>query len=230
MRAFIITLVVVVVLGLGLAWYIQHNKTSYKEGSVLRETGDLLTPAKPETLLRTPQDYHVLQDQGGVPRAEAEKSGLVTASYAYLAATEPIQISKGVEQVGGVSLGDKSYDFCFKFNSTPPEEQYLEFNLVGKWDQLHFGFGFDDSHPSDPDKKWSIEFRVETDGKVAFGPLTLTPVDRPVFNEVDVTGVNRVTFVIKRVGFDNPFTPVLVDPFVLKTTSENTDEQSNSSP
>jgi len=220
MRAFIITLVIVVVLGLVLAWYVQRNKTSYEEGSLLRETGEILTPAEPEPLLRTPQDYHILQDQGGVPRAEAEKAGLVTDSYAYLAATAPIQISSGVEQVGELSLNDKPYDFCFKFNTTPPEEQYLEFNLLGKWDELHFGFGYDDAHPSDPDNKWSIEFRIETDGKVTFGPVLLTPVDRPVFNKVDVSGVNRVTFVIKRVGFQNPFAPVLVDPFVVKITSE----------
>jgi hypothetical protein len=220
MRAFIITLVVVVVLGLGLAWYVQHNKSAYAKGSILRKTGELLTPAQPEPLLRTPQDYHLLQDQGGVPREEAEKSGLSTDSYAYLATMEPIQISKGVEQVGGISLNDKHYDFCYKFNSTPPEEQYLEFNLLGKWDELHFGFGYDDSHPSDPDNKWSIEFRAEADGKAVFGPVDLTPVDKPVFNKLEVSGVNRVTFVIRRIGFENPFTPVLVDPFVIKLTSD----------
>lgn len=220
MRAFLITLIIVVLAGLGMAWYLQRNAANYEGDSLLGKTSDYLTPDNPEPVLRTPVSYHLLEDQGGIPRAEAEASGLVTDQYAYLAATEPIQISDGVEPASALTVGGKPYDFCFKFNTTPPEQQYLEFNLLGQWDELHFGFGFDDKHPSDPKEQWAIEFRVETDGAVAFGPIELTPVDRPEFAKVETTGVNRVTFVTKRIGYRNPFAPVVVDPFVIKLPEE----------
>ncbi|HES57982.1 MAG TPA: hypothetical protein ENO21_00970, partial [Firmicutes bacterium] len=158
MRAFLITLIIVVLAGLGLAWYLQRNAASYEEDSLLGKTSDYLTPDKPEPVLRTPVSYHVLEDQGGIPRDEAEAAGLVTDRYAFLAATEPIQISTGIEQVEHITVAGKPYDFSFKFNTTRPEQQYLEFNLLSEWDELHFGFGFDDKHGSDPQEKWAIEF------------------------------------------------------------------------
>lgn len=220
MRAFLITLVVVVLAGLGLAWYLQQNAGEFEEGSLLGKTGKYLTPDEPEPVLRTPVSYHVLQDQGGIPRAEAEQAGLVTEDYTILAGTEPIQSSAGIIQVKHITVDGKPYDFSYQFGTTRPEQQFLEFNLLRKWDELHFGFGFDDKHGSDPKKNWTIEFRVETDGEVAFGPVVLTPVDEPVFTKVETTGVSRVTFVSKRIGYLNPFEPVVIDPFVIKTPAD----------
>lgn len=172
--------------------------------------------AQPEEVLRTPVDYHQLQGLGGVPIEEATRAGLVSQNYAYLRSLEPIQIAEGIELPKRVRLGGKHYDLAYEFTSTVPQDQVLEFNLLGGWEELHFGFGFKDEEGSDPNAKWAIEFSVLVDGKTAFGPERLSPVGKPAFAKVDVSGANRVTFISKRIGGANPFSPVLVDPFVKK--------------
>lgn len=175
-----------------------------------------LTEPPVETPALTPEDYHVLGGRGGVPLAEATRAGLATDSYAYLYSMDPINSDRGISQQSGIKLGGLNYDLGYIFESRPGETQSLEFNLLGQWSELHFGFGFTDNEASDPENKWAIEFSINVDGETRYGPESLTPVDKPVFSRVDVLDANRVTFVVKRVNSSNPFAPVLVDPFVLK--------------
>jgi len=205
-KKFLITLIVVAILGCGTYYYMLNS-------------GKVQLPV-PEELFRTPESYHMLEGVGGVPISEAKQAGLTTAEYAYLRAMEPIQIAKGIEMPERVRLGGKSYDLAYKFNTTPPKDQVLEFNLLGNWDEVHFGFGFEDDEGSDPDKLWGIELIVQVDGEARAGIERLSPVDKPYFTKIDVAGANRITFVSRRIGSGNLFAPVLVDPFVLKLDSQ----------
>jgi hypothetical protein len=213
-RAFLTTVLILVLLGVAVGYYLWSNAERFSQGSVLHKAGKLVRPDTPPPPARIPEDYVILEGQGGVPRAEAERAGLATERYAYLSTFTPTQISAGIVPESGVVMRGQNYDFCYRFNPMHEEMQYLEFNLNGKWDELHFGFGFDDKHPSDPEKKWSLELTVQCDGQPGLPPHVITPVDKPVFAMVDVRGVQRVTLVCRRIGQVNPFTPVLVDPFV----------------
>ena len=214
MRRFItLLLLVVLILGAVAAYYYYTQSAASK---LIPPISDLVQPEPPQPPARTPQDYHILEDQGGIPKAEANRAGLTSADYAYLSAMVPTHISDGIEKVTEISVRGLNYDFCYRFNSTPPEMQSLEFNLNAQWEELHFGFGFDDAHPSDPEHRWGIELVVQVDGNDVYGPIEVTPVTDPLFAKVNVIGVHRVTFVSRRIGFKNPFAPVLLDPFVRK--------------
>lgn len=174
-------------------------------------------PATPPPA-RGPQDYHVLQDQGGIPKEEALRAGLAGAGYSYLRNMTPIQISEGVGQTDGITVRGKRYDLCYRFETPPPSEQYLEYNLGAKWDTLEFGFGFTDAEPSDPSGKWAIVLEIQLDGKPAYTSPELKPTDKPLFMSLPVTGMNRLLIVVRRIGMQNLFGPILLDPF-LKTTA-----------
>jgi len=210
MKAFLITVVVALLLVAAGLWYAQNNPDKLPED--VRQTlavGEDVTPPA-----RGPQDYHMLQDQGGIPRAEAERAGLVSADYAYLCAYPPLRIDPGIEQISSAKCNSKLYDFSYRFNSTHPEDQVLEFNIHGEWDELTFGFGFADDEPSDPTGMLGIELIVQGDGKEIFGPELISPVTDPIFTELEVKGVRHLTFISKRVGYENGFAPLLLDPFV----------------
>jgi len=219
MRRFIVVLIVVIlILGAVAAYYF------YSQGladDLIPPIGELVQPEPPPPPARTPQDYHILEDQGGIPKAEANRAGLIGDDYAYLSAMVPTNISDGIEKLAEITIRGLPYDFCYRFKSTPPEMQSLEFNLNAQWEELHFGFGFDDAHPSDPEHRWSIELTVQADGTDVYGPVEITPVTDPLFTKVNVTGVHRVTFVSRRIGFKNPFAPVLLDPFVRNYSQAN---------
>jgi hypothetical protein len=214
---FTVLILVVVTAAVGLLLYTMADR--FEAGTPLSRAARLLRPVPPEIPARRPVDYLVLQQMGGIPQAEAERAGIATDSYAYLRTFAPLQTSQGITEVTGILLGGKSYDFCYQFNTAPPEKQYLEFNLEGKWDELHFGFGFDDTHASDPEQKWSIELTIQGDGAELMAPQLLSPVGKPYFGKVAVKGVSRVTFTSRRLGYINPFAPVLVDPFVIRAAT-----------
>lgn len=220
MRAFFITFIIVIIVAAGTAYWLWLNADRMPEGTILKQAGQAMHTEQPEPPARAPEDYHILQTLGGIPLSEATRGGLVSADYAYLQAIEPIQISEGVEPIEGARVAGLSYDLGFQFVTRPPAEQYLEFNINGKWDELHLGFGFDDSHPSDPEDKWAIELTILGDGKELLEPTTLKPTMKPMFTSLNVSGVNRLAFVIRRVGKRNPFTPLLLDPFLKKTQPE----------
>ena len=210
MKAFLITVVVALLLLAGGLWYAQQNpdKLPDEVRHTLAVGEDIRPPA------RGPQDYHMLQDQGGIPLAEAERAGLVTADYGYLSAMPPLKMDEGIEKLSAANCNGKLYDFSYRFNTTRPEEQVLEFNLHGEWDQLVFGFGFSDDEASDPSGTHGIELSVQADGKDLFGPALVSPVTEPIFTQLEVKGVRHLTFISKRVGFENNFAPLLLDPFV----------------
>jgi hypothetical protein len=219
MRAFLITFVIaILLLGAG-AYYFWKNPDKLPEGSMAQKAGEALQEKEPEVPARKPQNYHLLEAQGGIPKDEAERAGLATAEYAYLRTFEPLQVTEGITETEAIVVRGLNYDFAYSFESTPPGEQYLEFNLNRNWSELHFGFGFDDNHPSDPEAKWAIELTIQADGKQIYGPQRITPVDKPIFSRIDVAGVTRVTFVSKRIGTRNPFKPSLLDPFVLASAA-----------
>lgn len=220
MRAFIITFLIAVVVAGGAAYLLWLNADKLPEGSVLQQAGQSMHPDDTPPPARTPADYHVLEAQGGIPLAEAQRAGLAGESYAYLRSFRPIQISEGVEPLNGAKVRDKRFDLGYQFLTQPPEEQYLEFNIGGNWDELHFGLGFDDSHPSDPEDKWAINFEIQGDGEILLEPTRLKPTSKPLFARIELSGVNRLTFVSRRVGYRNPFTPLLLDPFLKKSAQE----------
>jgi hypothetical protein len=197
--------------------YLQQNKDKFNKDSMPGKLAKAVTPTPPGEIKKTvhgPIDYNILEDQGGQPQAEAVAAGLVTDKWAYLTGLSAIQATVGVKKAHGVKVRGKTYDLCYQFNSEPPEEQYLEYNLEAKWDELHFGFGFDDSEPSEPSKEHAIELTVQVDGKPVFGPQRITPTDKPIFTMLPVKGANRVLFISKRIGTNNQFAPVLLDAFV----------------
>ena len=214
MKAFLITVVIALLLVAVGFWYAQQHPEALPED--MRNTLEVGQDTSPPA--RGPQDYHILADQGGIPRAEAERAGLQTANWAYMAAMQPLEdlSETGVEQVQSARVNSKLYDFAFQFTSTPAESQVLEYNIGGEWDVLTFGFGFADDEASDPTGRFAIEFSVQGDGTELFGPVSLTPNDLPVFTDIDVKGLRRVTFISKRVGKPNQFAPLLLDPFVKK--------------
>lgn len=220
MRAFLITFLIVIVLAGGVAYWLWLNADKLPAGSVLKEAGEAMHPDETPPPARPPEDYHVLEGQGGVPLAEAKRGGLAKDDYAYLRSMQPIQMSDGVGPCEGVAVRGLHYDLGYRFATRPPQEQYLEFNIGGKWDEVHFGLGFDDSEPSDPEDKWSIEFEVQGDGKVLLEPQKIKPTTKPIFTRLDVRGINRLTFVSRRIGWRNPFAPLLLDPFLKKTPPE----------
>jgi hypothetical protein len=221
MRSCVITVLVLTLLTAAVGAYLWFASQAAPEDTMIGRMGKVMRPEPPEPAPRTPSDYLILEDHGGIPKAEALKAGLRGEAYAYLAAGEPIEMSPGIQPVESIKLRGRQYDFCYQYNTTPPEMQFIEFNLNGEWDELHFGFGFDDTHASDPEKRWAIEFSIQCDGETAFGPQQLMPVDKPVFAKVAVAGVQRVSFITRRIGRSNPFAPVLVDPFVIKTQKES---------
>jgi hypothetical protein len=216
-RAFISFFLVLVFVGaVGYAGmvFMQENADKFKKGTLPERIGRELRPTPAKPVASGPLDYHVLEAQGGVVKVQAEQAGLVTDKWAYLAALEPVQLGAGVSKAEGVMVRGKHYDQCYRFGSQGGTDQYLEFALGEKWEELHFGFGFEDKEPSDPTNTKSIEFSVLVDGTAAFGPVRLTPVDKPAFNRVSVKGANRVVFSCRRLGGTNTFAPVLLDAFV----------------
>ena len=220
MRAFIVTFLIVLIIAGGAAWWLYTSAERLPEGSIVQQAGQALHADDPLPAAREPLDYHILEDQGGVPLEEARRAGLTTDSYAYLFGLDPIQISDGVEQLSGLRVRGRSYDLCYRFNTTTPQEQYLEYNLNGAWGELHFGVGFDDAHPSDPQDRWAIEFEIKGDADVLFGPEQVKPTGEPVFTSISLQGVNRLTIISRRVGHQNTFAPVLLDPFLKKTSQQ----------
>ncbi|MBN2083137.1 hypothetical protein JW859_13140 [bacterium] len=216
MRGFLITFLIVIIVAGAIAYWLWSNADRLPDGTVLQKAGQALQTEPPEPPLQTPLDYHQLEAVGGIPLAEAERAGLRGADYAYLRSFEPLQISDGVEAVEGRVVRGKHYDLGYQCLTDPPEEQYLEFNIGGDWDLLHFGIGFDDAHASDPEDKWAIEIEVKGDGKLLFGPYTIKPTEPPYFTQVDVTDVGRIVFVSRRLGRVNPFTPLILDPFLRR--------------
>ncbi len=220
MRVFIVTFLIVLIIAGGAAWWLYSSAERLPEGSVIQQAGQALHADTPQPAARQPLDYHILEDQGGIPLEEARRAGLIADDYAYLYGLEPIQISDGIEQLSGIQVRGRSYDLCYRFNTTPPEEQYLEYNLNSAWDELHLGIGFDDAHPSDPQDRLAIEVEIKGDGEALFGPQVFKPTSKPVFTRVDLRGVNRLTIISRRVGHRNTFAPVLVDPFLKKTPQQ----------
>lgn len=223
MRKFIITLLLVVGLALLVFLYLRANADKLPPDTLAGRAGQALTPAAPEAAPRMPENYHLLEGSGGIPRTEAEAAGLVGDAYAWLDGLGPINLSRGVEASGGHSVAGNAYDLCYIYNSRQPAEQYAEFNLNGEWDELHFGFGFDDGHPSDPTGKWAIEVSIQGDGRVIYGPYEIRPTTRPLFAMADVAGVNRVTFICRRIGHKNTFAPLVIDPFVIRSADDAPD-------
>jgi hypothetical protein len=216
MRAFLVTFVIVILVLAGTAYWLWRNADRLPEGSLIRTVAQLLRGQPADEPSPTPEDYHLLQSLGGVPFGEAARAGLRGEDYAYLRSFEPIQASDGVQTRNGVTVRGKPYDLCFEFETRHPREQHLEFNIGGAWDELHFGCGFDDGHPSDPEGQWSIELEIKADGELILGPTELTPNVEPFFGSVRVKGVNRVTFTSRRNGYQNPFCPLLIDPFLKR--------------
>lgn len=214
MRTMISVLIILLLLAFGAAalWYVIGKPQPGEP--MIAKVRELAHPTAPEPEARTPQDYHILEDQGGIPKAEAMKAGLSGADYFYLRAAAPIQMSEGVDLAEGVTVNGKLYDFCYRFETRPPQEQYLEFNIAGSWDTLHFGFAFSDSEPSEAKGEHAIVFQVQLDGKEAYISPELRPVDEPIFTSIPVAGVKRVLFCVKRIGYNNVFAPVLLDPFL----------------
>lgn len=214
MRRFLTFLVIVFVLavGAGVLWMMLGRPAP---GKPLAQSVDrLVNPPPGIPPPRPPQDYLLLQDQGGIPKAEALRGGLATEQYAYLTALPPVQISDGVAAAERVAVRAKHYDMCYRFESRPPAEQYLEFNLGGKWAALDFGFGFSDAEPSEAKGEKAMVLEVQLDGKVVYTTPELRPTDKPVFTTLDVTGASRLLFTVRRVGYQNLFAPLLLDPFV----------------
>lgn len=223
MRAFIVTFLIVLIIAGGVAWWLYTSAEGLPEGSIVQQAGQALHADAPEPAARKPLDYHILEDQGGIPIEEARRAGLSGDDYVYLYGLEPIQISEGVEQLSGIRVRGRSYDLCYRFSSTPPQEQYIEYNLNDAWDELHFGAGFADDHPSDPQDRLAIEIEIKGDAEVLFGPEQVKPTSEPLFTSIDLQGVNRLTIISRRVGYQNTFAPVLLDPF-LKKTAESPSE------
>jgi hypothetical protein len=214
MRGFLIALIVTVILAAVVAYVLWDQAASLPKGSLARKLGEEMRAKPPEPVLRKPLDYHILQDQGGIPLAEAQRAGLVTSAYAYLRGLTPVQQSDGVGPLEAATVRGKRYELGYGFESRPPEKQYLEFNIGGKWHELDFGFGFDDAQPSDPTGKLAIELTVELDGRVAYTSPPLDTNKEPVFTSLDVSGVRRVIFCVRRIGYNNLLAPVLLDPFL----------------
>lgn len=166
--------------------------------------------------VKAPVNYHILEDQGGVPLSEAMRSNLKGSGYAYLRSLVPAQMSDGVDMNNSATVRTHRYEIGYKFETRDVEKQYLEFSLQDAWDELHFGFGFDDNSPSDPEGKLKIELTVLVDGNPAYVSSQISPNDEPVFTSVNVRGARRVIFEVRRIGYNNLFTPLLLDPFLLK--------------
>jgi hypothetical protein len=233
MRAFASFLVVLVLVGaIGYAGllFLRDNADKLREGSLPAKIGKDLRASTPDGKLPPsgPKDYHLLEGMGGIPAEEARLAGLVTDRWAYLVALDPVQQSEGVEPVADVTVRGLHYDHCFKYKSTSPEFQYLEFSIGAKWDELHFGFGFSDTEPSDPSNALAIELTVLADGKTVYGPRRLTPVDKPSFAMLDVRGVSRIVFSSKRIAQANYFEPLLLDPFLKRSEAESSDSTDSS--
>jgi hypothetical protein len=221
MRGCLVTLILVLLIGVGgLLYWLYLNQGSGGQETLPERASQLIQAPPIEPPARTPESYHILEAQGGIPRAEAERAGLIGETYAYLLGLEPIQLSDGVSPRQQIVVRGKQFDMCYVFETRPPQEQYLEFNLGGQWERLDFGFGFDDGHPSDPEERWAIELEIKGDGKVLLGPRDFKPVDEPLFTTVPLEGVNRLVFVCRRIGYNNPFTPALLDPFASRSAGE----------
>jgi hypothetical protein len=218
MRRFISCAIMVLLLAGGSAALWQILGRPQPGAPMVESVEHYINPPALPPPARGPLDYHVLQDQGGIPKAEAARAGLAGAGYAYLCSLTPIQISEGVSNADGISVRGKHYDMCYRFETRPPAEQYLEYNLGAKWDTLDFGFGFTDTEPSDPSGKWAIVLEIQLDGKPAYTSAELRPTDKPLFTSLPVTGANRMLIVVRRVGMHNLFGPILLDPF-LKTAA-----------
>ena len=97
MRGCLITLILVLLIGVGgLLYWLWLNRGAPGQGTLPERAGQLIHPPPVEPPARTPESYHILEAQGGIPRAEAERAGLTGETYAYLLGLEPIQLSDGV--------------------------------------------------------------------------------------------------------------------------------------
>jgi hypothetical protein len=214
MRRVLTFLIIVALLAVGAAvlWQLLGRPAPGKP--LVQSVDNLVHPPAAIPPPRPPQDYLVLQDQGGIPKTEALRGGLETSAYAYLTALKPVQISDGVVVAEGAGVHTKRYDMCYQFTSRRPAEQYLEFNLSGKWAALDFGFGFSDTEPSEAKGEKAMVLEVQLDGKVVYTSPELRPTDKPVFTTLNITGASRLLFTARRIGYDNVFAPLLLDPFV----------------
>ncbi len=215
MRTFITVVLLLIALAVGAAVLVYY----YKPGLLPLErlpgpVREAVEPAPVEEPAAEPHSYHILQDQGGIAREEAERAGLIGDGYAYLAGLPPIQRSEAIESRAGCIVRGKRYDMCWRFNTEPGEIQVLEFNLGGKYAELHLGFGFEDTHPSDTTGNLAVELTVQADGREIQPPVRLTPGDTPWFGFMPLDDAQRVALIIKRIGYNNTFAPVLIVPFV----------------
>jgi hypothetical protein len=186
-----------------------------------------LHPVEAKPPPRKPLDYHTLAQRGGLTPAEISAVGEESDSYAYLRAWEPILMERGVEVADTFMVRGKEYHRGFIFTTRVPKTQALEFSLAGEWDELHFGFGFADDHPSALDDDKAIRLEVLVDGEVAYPahseePHVFTPNSKPLFTKVNVTDAQRVAFRCYREGTLNKLSPVLIDPFVIRSVDQPT--------
>lgn len=140
------------------------------------------------------------------PAAPALTRG--TAS-GYLRASEPIQ-SKQLAAAPPVVCRGVTYEKAYLV-----EDGYgalIEFNIQGDKQQLDYGFGYADDHPTDPNEKHKAILQVIADGQVIDGPLELRPSEPPIFRSVAVGGVFKLMFKIE--GNDYKLRPLLIDPSV----------------
>jgi hypothetical protein len=213
-KKFIGFVLVLLLLAGGVFTYMLFQRGGISTDKLPLPLREALDTTPPEPPARAPQSYHILEDQGGVPLAEAERGGLAGDGYAYLTGLEPIQSAKAIERCQDCLVRGKRYDLCWRFNSEPGETQVLEFNIGGKYAELHLGCGFEDTHPSDTTGKLAVELSIQADGKEILSPVRLTPVDPPWFGFVPIVGAQRIAIVMRRVGYNNTLAPVLLDPFV----------------
>lgn len=213
--------VVVLILG-GLIAYIYFQYDSFSQGSPFHKLGKSLHPAEVVPVARKPLDYHTLEQRGGLTPTEISEVGEQSDTYAYLRAWEPILMERGVKMAEPFVVHGKQYYMGYIYTTRVPKTQALEFSLAGEWDELHFGFGFADDHPSALDDDKEIRLEVLVDGEVAYPahseePHVFTPNSKPLFTKVSVSGAQRVALRCYREGTLNKLSPVLIDPFVTKS-------------
>ena len=220
MKKFFGTLIIVLLLAGAAAAYLYFRQDSLPLDKLPEPLRNTLDTEPAEEPARKPHSYHILQAQGGIPLDEAERGGLVGDEYTYLVALEPIQCADAVELCHDCIVHGKQYDMCWRFNTEPGETQVLEFNVGGKYAELHLGYAFEDTHPSDTTGKLAVELTIQADGNELQSPVRLTPNDEPWFGFVPIEGVQRIALIIRRIGYNNTLAPVLLDPFV-RTALDN---------
>lgn len=158
-----------------------------------------------------------------------ELSRLLESRELYLAKLPPIDVSEkyldssvNLDKLAVVRGTQFPHSVLFNGCKSAVNEQFVEFNVGGKFSTLEIGFGYDDQHPGIA-KSARCMLSILSEGEILWESPYVNPYESAIFEVVDVSSVFRLKLVVTRTGIKpglwsdtNDISPVVIDPLLRK--------------